>query len=73
MPRPVRHHQANLPMTVTEVTETENFQSHILCSMIAETEQIGGRCHMRIDNDRVHTRGNFTRRPLSTVANFCGV
>ena len=30
MPHPVRHHQANLPMTVTvtEVTETEIFQSH---------------------------------------------
>ena len=28
MPRTIRHHQANLPMTVTEVTETEIFPSH---------------------------------------------
>ena len=28
MPCPVRHHEANLPMTVTEVTETEIFLSH---------------------------------------------
>ena len=28
---------------------------------------------MRFDHDHVHTRGNFTRRPLPTMAKFCGV
>ena len=40
--------------------------------MVTDTQQVGGRCHI-FDNYRMHTRGNFARQPLPTVANFHGV
>ena len=57
-------------MTVTKVTETENFQSHTVFD--PETQQIGGRCHTFYHN-RMYTRGNVARRPLPTVGDFRGV
>ena len=74
LPRPIPHHQANLPMTVIKVTETEIFQSHAVFDDRRDNRlEAYAMRYMRFDLNCVHTRGNFTGRPLPTVANFRGV
>ena len=53
--------------------QKQKFSSLILCSIIADRLNRLEADAMRFDHDRVHTRGNFTRWPLPTVANFRGV
>ena len=41
--------------------------------MVADTQQVGGRCHA-FDHDRMHAHGNCYQTIFTpTVANFCGV
>ena len=49
--------------------QKQRFSSFILCSMITDTRQIGGRCHM-YDYDRGHICGNFYRTTFTNCGKF---
>ena len=41
--------------------------------MVADTQQVGGRCHA-FDHDHTHTHGNSYQTTFTpAVVNFCGV